>query len=350
MLLVLGATGDTGARIVGEARRRKLPLLLAARDVARLQLLAQQQGVDESAVRVTDLSSQDGLGRALEGVTAVINAVSPAWVYAQRLADAVARAGIAYTDISGDVGTTNQLIQSLGRLARSNGATLVPGAGFSPYCGLTALRLALERLPNATHAQIIYSTPSVRPTSGTLASEPASLLGPSYELRNGQLVDCNRMGRLRKLEDGGWGLTRPMLDPVIVAHFLDLESCTTEFEMPLWQAAVVGAGSRIARRALRISSLGRVVGRRAVRSTTVTDSPVVHADRNNLVAAHVRNGAKEVSIRLSVPPVYIVTAIACASIAEKLLKPDRPVGAISPMALFESGECAAEAASLRPIS
>jgi len=80
MLLVLGATGDTGARIVGEARRRKLPLLLAARDVARLQLLAQQQGVDESAVRVTDLSSQDGLGRALEGVTAVINAVSPAWV------------------------------------------------------------------------------------------------------------------------------------------------------------------------------------------------------------------------------------------------------------------------------
>jgi hypothetical protein len=70
---------------------------------------------------------------------------------------------------------------------------------------------------------------------------------------------------------------------------------------------------------------------------------------DNVVEAHVWIATETACDRLKLPLVYPVTAIACAAVAERLLQAGRPLGAVSPVDLFESGQRAVYAAQLQLI-
>ena len=345
MILIAGATGTTGSRIAARLVEQGFPILLGARNPARLEALASELGIGESAKRIIDLSIAEGVVRALKDVTVVVNATSPAASSALTLARAVTDRGLAYTDISGDVATTRTLLERLGPQARASKATLSPGAGFAPYCGITAVMLGREALPGARHVKIWYASPGFKPSRGTLASEPETLAGPCLSLTAGQILDTSSFGKVERYR-GSYLLTRPMLDPLLASVIPGLSDCTATVDMACAEAYTLGFISRVARPLLRQQVIRRSLERR-IQSIASTPHPATEPDANNRVTAEVSDGTRSCLITLEAPPIYEGTATSCASVAARLYQRPSLFGFVPPPFLFESGAAAVKAGALK---
>src|SRR5205814_8071606 len=73
---VVGATGATGTRVALLAAEAGLPVVLAGRNRAKLEVLASEVGGAE--VRIVDLDRPATLDAALDGVGVIANRVGPA--------------------------------------------------------------------------------------------------------------------------------------------------------------------------------------------------------------------------------------------------------------------------------
>src|SRR5207237_10935250 len=93
---VLGATGATGTRVALLAAEAGLPLVLAGRNRAKLNVLAEELGGAE--VRTIDLDRPASLDAALDGVGVVANCLGPATLTGRPVAEAAVRAGVHYVD------------------------------------------------------------------------------------------------------------------------------------------------------------------------------------------------------------------------------------------------------------
>jgi short subunit dehydrogenase-like uncharacterized protein len=152
-ILLYGATGYTGQLVARQASDRKLPVVLAGRNPARLRSLSDEL---RRPFRSANLEIAAEIDRALEGVGVVINAAGPFSATAAPLVEACLRARVHYLDISGEV----EAIETVCRYdaaARRTGVMLMPGAGFDVVpSDCLALRVA-RRLPAARHLRIAIS-------------------------------------------------------------------------------------------------------------------------------------------------------------------------------------------------
>lgn len=346
MILILGATGVTGALIAREAQARHLPILLAGRNRNPILGLAAELNLGPETVRTTDLNDGASLSKLLDGVEVVLNATSPASLYAYPLAAESARRGISYTDISGDVDSTLRILQELDAPSRAGGATLAPGAGFSPYCGIAALRLGLERLPGASRASLVYASPGFAPSLGTIASEPETIAGPCLWLHRAELRDDGHFGRVRR--DGTrWMLTRPMLDPVLASQIPGVTECQVEMAMPPGLALATGYGSRAVRSVFKIAFIRSYVQRQLSKSRSGARPAHSETDTDNVVEATLWRGEDSVRVKLKAPPIYPGTARCAVSVAAHLLgTTKRPTGFVPPPLLFDTAAQAIQAAGL----
>lgn len=346
MILLCGASGVTGSRIAQTLQARGVAQLLAARNRGALLTSAQQAGLEANLIRSLDLDDPVALNQALEGVDVIVNAAAPAHRHAVPLAAAAVKRGIAYTDISGDIASTWRLLRELDGPARDSGATLVPGAGFAPYGGLAALRLALERLPGATQAEWAYRSDGFKASAGTVLSEIEGLIGPCLELERGQLTDTGRFGAVRRDGDR-WLLTRPMLDPLLASTVVGIKDCRVALVMPRGQALAVGWGSRGARALLKSRRLRDALQRRLSRAPRQARDAADDADTHNTVDLRLRRGPEMLQMRLRLPPVYPATAACCAAVAERLLRlRQRPAGVVAAPWLFDSAAEAMQATGI----
>lgn len=195
-VLVLGAYGQVG--------RALIPRLLAAGH--RVRATGRRRApLDELADACTDADQRRRLSLALLDIEnpdrlrelaarsrVVVHCAGPFVIGGHHVAEAVAGVGTHYLDIASEQAHYRAL-GALDRLARGNGATMVPGAGLYP--GLSGL-LLLEMLadyPAASAASIVMVTglPET-PDSGI-----ASLLTGALELAIGEPLREHVGGRMQ---------------------------------------------------------------------------------------------------------------------------------------------------------
>src|SRR5438477_439059 len=120
-LLIYGANGATGRRIVELAVAAGLRPVVSGRRREALDELAQTFGVE---IRPAGLSD---VGSVLDGVRVVVSCVGPYIRYGVPVVRAAVEAGAHYVDCTGEPEYLQRVIDEFDQVARSGGSVLVPG-------------------------------------------------------------------------------------------------------------------------------------------------------------------------------------------------------------------------------
>ena len=152
--LLYGANGYVGEAAAMLAVAQGLRPILAGRDAAKLEPLAQRLGVE---FRVCALDDAPGLDRALRGVPVVLHCAGPYKFASKPMADACLRAGVHYLDLTGEI-PVFEALAARDAEAKERGVMLLPAVGFDVVpTDCLAVHL-LRRLPSATRLTLAFQS------------------------------------------------------------------------------------------------------------------------------------------------------------------------------------------------
>lgn len=154
-IVLLGATGYTGQRVLRELLVRGAEPTLVGRNRAKMLAVADRFEADLPVAEV-DVTSATDLSRLLEPSDVVVSTVGPFMQLGTATVTAAARAGTHYLDSTGE-GTFVRRVFELDSVAAARGVTLVPAFGYDYVPGNLAGALALSRAgERARHVEIGY--------------------------------------------------------------------------------------------------------------------------------------------------------------------------------------------------
>ncbi len=155
-IVLLGATGYTGQRVLRELLARGEQPTLAGRSRTRMLTLTDRFHV-ELPVAEVDVTSEADLTRLLEPGDVVVSTVGPFMRLGMATVAAAARAGAHYFDSTGEGTFARHVRRELDSVAAARGATLVPAFGYDYVPGNLAGALALTRAgERARHVETGY--------------------------------------------------------------------------------------------------------------------------------------------------------------------------------------------------
>src|SRR3954451_11540607 len=128
-IAVYGATGYTVRLVAAELRRRGAEFVLAGRNPAKLEILAEDLGggVDTRAVRLED---QAQLRELLEPCASVISCAGPFRLHGEPVLAASVAAGTHYLDTTGEQPFMRTVFEAFDGQAKRTGVALVTAMGF----------------------------------------------------------------------------------------------------------------------------------------------------------------------------------------------------------------------------
>jgi short subunit dehydrogenase-like uncharacterized protein len=256
MIAILGATGYTGALVVGYFARemKHAPYLLAARSPGRLDDVRARAGTpDDVPAIVTDLRDRASLLALVARCSVVVNCVGPFAEHGLDVIAACVELGRHYIDITGEPGFLSRAVERFDEPARRKALRIVLSAGFDSVPTDCAVLCCEERLDLRT----------TRTLHGAVhVSGPGSLSSGSFGgLSDGTLATLvssfarfsrARMGGggpapflVRRVTSRRWLLRTPTIDAHVVrrthellgraglsyAHFVEFDSwpCLVRF-------------------------------------------------------------------------------------------------------------------------
>jgi short subunit dehydrogenase-like uncharacterized protein len=160
--LIYGAYGYSGELIAREALRRGLRPILAGRDAARLESLADEL---HCVARPFALDDQNATFRALEDIAIVLNCAGPFASTAPLMIAACLACKAHYLDITGEI-EVFEFAHGLHERAERAGIVLCPGVGFDVVATDCFAAVLQNALPNATYLALGFDT-SGAPSPGT---------------------------------------------------------------------------------------------------------------------------------------------------------------------------------------
>ncbi|MFF5308449.1 saccharopine dehydrogenase NADP-binding domain-containing protein [Streptomyces massasporeus] len=155
-IVLLGATGYTGQRVLRELLARGEKPTLAGRSRTRMLALADTFEAELPVFEV-DATSASDFARLLEPSDVVLSTVGPFTHVGMVPVAAAARAGAHYFDSAGEGPFARRVRDELDSVAAARGATLVPSFGYDYVPGNLAGALALVTAgERARHVEIGY--------------------------------------------------------------------------------------------------------------------------------------------------------------------------------------------------
>ncbi|MCF8590388.1 saccharopine dehydrogenase NADP-binding domain-containing protein [Gordonia liuliyuniae] len=143
-IILLGATGYTGSRVLNElAISGGADVVLVGRSRERLQAQADASGIDCQIVEA-DTAARGALDSLLSGDDVVVSTVGPFGELGREVARSVARIGGVYFDSTGEPPFIEWMFRELDERARETGALLVPAFGYDYVPGNIAGWLAAQ--------------------------------------------------------------------------------------------------------------------------------------------------------------------------------------------------------------
>jgi short subunit dehydrogenase-like uncharacterized protein len=133
-VVVFGATGVTGRRVAAYLAERSAETGLrwapAARDIAKLERLLQEEGVSAPEMIVADVSDPSSLEAMASRTRVVLNLVGPYTLYGRPVIAACVAAGTHYADLTGEIPFVRHMIDEFDRPAAAAGVKIVNVCGF----------------------------------------------------------------------------------------------------------------------------------------------------------------------------------------------------------------------------
>src|SRR5437899_908210 len=127
-IVLLGATGFTGNRVLRELLAAGATPTLVGRNGAKMSAAAVQLGVELPVLEV-DVTSSTDLERVLTSNDVVLSTVGPFMKLGLATTTAAAHIGAHYLDCTGEA-TFVRRVFDLGAVAAAQGATLIPAFGY----------------------------------------------------------------------------------------------------------------------------------------------------------------------------------------------------------------------------
>src|SRR5215212_1389362 len=185
-IAVYGATGFTGRLVAAELRRRGAQFVLAGRNPAKLEILAEDLdgGVDTRAVRLED---QAKLRELLEPCAAVISCAGPFRIHGEPVLAAAVESGTHYLDTTGEQPFMRTVFERYGDAAERAGVALVTAMGFDYVPGDMIAALTAGSGP-VDEVALAYWVKGFGPTRGTALSALGMMGGGDVEWRAGELA------------------------------------------------------------------------------------------------------------------------------------------------------------------
>ena len=202
-IAVYGATGFTGRLVAAELRRRGARMVLAGRNPAKLEMVAEEIGGD-AETRAVSLDDATGLRDLLEPCSAVIACAGPFSLHGEPVLAAAVDAGTHYLDTTGEQPFMRMVFERYGDAADRAGIALVTAMGFDYVPGDMIASLVAGSGP-VEEVTLAYWVKGFGATRGTALSALGMLAGGDVEWRDDRLQSAPQsVGR------GTWDFGEPI--------------------------------------------------------------------------------------------------------------------------------------------
>ena len=189
--MIYGCYGYTGELVVLEALAKGHTPVLAGRNAARTQRMAESHTLEWRAFDVTDAASQ------LDDIDVLINCAGPFGETAAPMMQACMQSKTHYLDITGEI-PVFQHAQNLSAQAASAGVVLCPGLGFDIVpTDMLAANLA-HALPDASELELAFDFGAL-PSQGTARTAVKAIPAGGMVRRQGELTPVPLGYRIRKV-------------------------------------------------------------------------------------------------------------------------------------------------------
>lgn len=191
--MLYGATGFTGQLILEEALNQGERPIIAGRDPAKVNELAQRFGLPAQVFGL--LGSVELVQRNIQGLDAVVNAAGPfAYTY-PNMAAACMQEWVDYLDITGEMVVFEKNFDNY-MAARSENVRLICGMGFDVVPTDCLAKYVLDELPEASQLEIAILT-NGKASAGTMRTMLEHAKRGSWARKEGRLLP-ERLARVSK--------------------------------------------------------------------------------------------------------------------------------------------------------
>ncbi|WP_127105091.1 saccharopine dehydrogenase family protein [Pararhodobacter zhoushanensis] len=329
-LVVYGAYGYTGKLVAEALVARGLHPILAGRNGARLQSVAESMNCHRVAVALGDAAGLRGLTKR---AAAVLHCAGPFRDTAAPMRAACLATGTHYIDITGEVEVL-QASAEADAAARATGIMLMSGGGFDVVPTDCIAAMLKARLPDATKLTLAFSTTGGA-SRGTMRTSAAYLADAPLVRRKGELAP--RRGRREARIDFGDGPVKARAvswgDIVTAWHSTGIAEIEAFMVLPPDSRKLVTAPWLL--RKFLTSSWGK--GRVEKALANLPDGPDAHAraEGHALVYGRVVNAeGMVVELRLRTAEAYQLTALSMAEIGARVMQGDAPIGYQTPSTAY----------------
>jgi short subunit dehydrogenase-like uncharacterized protein len=196
-LMLFGATGFTGRLVLAYLAKQALnktgkaggmSMVLAARNLDKLERVQRELGTSYP-MRKVDASDAAGLLEATRSTRVVCTTVGPYALHGGPLANACARSGTHYCDLTGEVTFMRRSIDENHALAKASGAKIVHACGFDSIPSDLGVWMLAEEARKVHHATLGKTELFAGPMRGAISGGTlASALEIMREARTDQAV------------------------------------------------------------------------------------------------------------------------------------------------------------------
>ncbi len=329
--MIYGSYGYTGELVVREAVRRGMHPIIAGRDGKKLKPLADEFGLESRAFAVADAKAN------LEDVAVVLNCAGPFSTTARAFVDACIGERVHYVDITGEI-PVFQFCHAQDARAVGAGIVLCPGAGFD-IVPTDSLAAALKsRMPDATRIDLAFSF-GTKPSIGTAMTILESAASGGLVRRNHRLVSVPNAWRIRRIPFPGgarWGVSIPWGDVFTAGVSTGVPDGLVYCALPL----ALGLAMRLTnfmRGLFAVPSVHRALDRLARQCFAGgPDAGARDIQRTEFWAQAANLPGTTVTMKMSAPNVYAMTADTALAIADRCLTDPGPGGYRTPSMLMGS--------------
>jgi short subunit dehydrogenase-like uncharacterized protein len=193
-IAVYGASGYTGRLVAAELARTGAEFVLAGRNRAKLEIVAEDVGGAE--VRPASLDDPRALRDLLEPCAAVIACAGPFRLHGEPVVRAAVDSRTHYVDTTGEQPFIRLVFDEYGTRAASQAVCLVPAMGFDYAPGDMISALTAEGSGDVDEVVLAYATSGLGVSRGTARTALGMIAADSLEWRDGELVpDRGGVGR-----------------------------------------------------------------------------------------------------------------------------------------------------------
>jgi short subunit dehydrogenase-like uncharacterized protein len=345
-LLIYGANGYTGELITRYAVERGMKPIVAGRNRAAIEALAEKHGLE---YRVFSLEETDKLDSALNEVAMVLHCAGPFSLTSRQMGEACLRTKTHYTDITGEIAVF-EACAAVDEKAKHAGIMVMPGVGFDVVPSDCLARHLKDRLPTATNLTLAFYGIG-RMSHGTQATMTMNIGKGGAVRRDGKIMPVPAAWRTREIDFGdsvssphvSKGSTSSMVKTAVTIPWGDVATAYHSTGIPNIEVYTV-----VPKGALKAMKMSRYLGwllaagpvQRYLQGKIPPGGPTDEErvkGKTLLWGEASDNAGSRVEARMQCPEGYTITALAALNITEKILAGNVTPGFQTPAKAYGAG-------------